>query len=80
MKLDHCLFFCSYLVSTGGDVRGQSLHLTVEDVVFLHLVLHRRQVLSKAFIVQVGLVRETKTTHLGPLHHVDMFGPNSVWL
>lgn len=60
LKLKPFLFFCAYLVSTGGDVRGQSLDLTVEDVVLLHLVLHRWQVLSKAFIVQVGLVRETK--------------------
>lgn len=60
LKLKPFLFFCSYLVSTGGDVRGQSLDLTVEDVVLLHLVLHRWQVLSKAFIVQIGLVRETK--------------------
>lgn len=45
----------TYLVAAGGDVRGQSLHLAVEDVVLLHLILHGGQVLSKALVVQVVL-------------------------
>lgn len=53
-----------YLVSTGGDVRSQSLNLTVEDVVFLHLVLHRWQVLAKALVVQVVLGSEIKKKRL----------------
>lgn len=54
------MVFCLYLVTAGGDVRSQSLHLAVEDVVFLHLVLHRGQVLSKALVVQVVLDTDTK--------------------
>lgn len=49
-----------YLVTTGGDVARQSLHFTVEDIVFLYLVLHRWQVLAKALVVQVVLGRQTK--------------------
>lgn len=54
------LLVCLYLVSTCGDVRSQSLHLTLEDVVFFHLILHRWQVLAKALSVQVVLKRGTK--------------------
>lgn len=60
------LVFCLYLVSAAGDVRSQSLHLTLEDVVFLHFVLHRRQVLAKALVVQVVLDRKTKQHTLVP--------------
>jgi len=41
-------------------MRSQSLHLAVEDVVLLHLVFHRGQVLTKALVVQVVLGREIK--------------------
>ena len=52
---------CSWdldLVLVVRDVRGQGLHLAVEDVVLLHFVLHRRQVLAKAFVGQVVLGQE----------------------
>lgn len=47
--------FLSYLVSTGVEMRSQSLHLAVEDVMLLHLILHRRQILAKALVVKVVL-------------------------
>lgn len=42
---------CFYLVPTARDVRSQSLHLTVEDVVLLYLVLHSGKVQAKALVV-----------------------------
>ncbi len=51
---------CLYLISTPREVRSQSLHLAVEDVVLLHLILHSRQVLAKAFVLQVILGRKTR--------------------
>lgn len=44
--------FWTDLVSGFWEVRNQSLHLTLEDVVLLHLVLHRRQILAKALPVE----------------------------
>lgn len=58
------LLVCLYLVSACADVRSQSLHLAVEDVVFFHFILHRRQVLAKALSVQVVLKRGTKNNTL----------------
>lgn len=49
-----------YLVAAGSDVRSQSLHLTVEDVVFHHVILHRWQVLAKTLVVKVVLSRGKK--------------------
>lgn len=60
----------AYLVSTGGYVGTQGLHLAVEDVVFLHLILHGGQVLTKALIVQVVLGRGAKQSTVRPLHHM----------
>lgn len=55
---------CVYLVSTLGEVRGQSLHFTVEDVVLFHFLLHRWQVLAKTFVVQVVLSRTRQNNTL----------------
>lgn len=49
-----------YLVAASRDVRSQSLHLAVEDVVFHHIILHRWQVLAKTLVVQVVLSRDKK--------------------
>ena len=47
------------LVLVVRDVWCQGLHLAVKDVVILHLILHRRQVLAKSFVGQVVLQAET---------------------
>ena len=54
----------SDLVVVVGDVWSQCLHLAVQDVVLLHLVLHRREVLAEAFVAQVVLV-ETAECEFG---------------
>lgn len=75
-SLSFSSFFCSYLVTTCGDVTSQSLHFTVKDIVFLHLVLHRWQVLTKALVVQVvlGQGRQNISVHSITCLHLTCSG------